>query len=79
MSTVYIVTISEIDAAKANTVDVEAFADKVAAEHWIDNQIAAKVAALDLPSSAVDGWYVELDGPTHTIQYDVKDRGLKER
>ena len=30
-----------------------------------------------LDSSAVDGWHIELDGPNHTIQYDVKERELK--
>ena len=77
MKTVCVVTISELMAAHANEVDVEAFANNDDAVSWIEMQIASKKETYHLDESAIDDWYVEIDGPTHTIQYDIKECVLK--
>ena len=70
MKTVCVVTISELMAAHANEVDVEAFANNDDAVSWSEAQIAEK-------KETYHDWYVEIDGPTHTIQYDIKECILK--
>lgn len=77
MKTVHVVTISELTATHENEVDVEAFANNDDAVAWIEKQIAEKKEAYHLDESAIDDWYVEIDGPTHTIQYDIKECLLK--
>lgn len=77
MKTVYVVIISEIDSAHANEVDVEVFAENDDAVAWVEKEIAEKMQTYNLDASAVDGWYVEIDGPTHTIQYDIQERTLR--
>ena len=77
MKTVYVVTISELMAAHANEVDVEAFANNDDAVAWIEKQIAEKKETYQLDESAIDDWYVEIDGPTHTIQYNIRECVLR--
>ena len=77
MKTVYVVTISEQMPVHANEVDVEAFTSNEDAVSWIEKQIAEKKETYHLDESAVDDWYVEIDGPTHTIQYDIRECVLR--
>ena len=77
MKAIYVVTISELSSAHENEVDVEAFANNDDAVSWIEKQIAEKKETYHLDESAIDGWYVEIDGPTHTIQYDKRECVLR--
>ena len=77
MKTVYVVTISELMAAHANEDDVEAFANNDDAVAWIEKQIAEKKETYQLDESAIDDCYVEIDGPTHTIQYNIRECVLR--
>ena len=73
MKTVYVVIISEMASTHTNEVDTEVFIEHDAAVSWIEKEIAEKIRTYHLEESAVDGWYVEIDGPTHTIQYDIRE------
>lgn len=77
MKTVYIVTISEQSSTHEAEVDVEAFSNNDDAVSWIKKQIAEKKETYHLDESAIDDWYVEIDGPTHTIQYDIRECVLR--
>ena len=77
VKTVYVVTISEMTSAHSDELDVEVFEKREAAEAWIEAEIAEKKMSYGLHDSAVDGWYVELDGPTHTLQYNVRECWLR--
>ena len=77
MKTVYVVTISELASTHENEVDVEAFANNDDAVSWIEMQIAEKKETYHLDESAIDDWYVEIDGPMHTIQYDIRECVLR--
>jgi hypothetical protein len=73
MKTVYVVIISEMASTHTNEVDTEVFIEHDAAVSWIEKEIGEKVQTYHLEESAVDGWYVEIDGPMHTIQYDIRE------
>ena len=73
MTTIYVVTISELASTHENEVDVEAFAKNSDAVSWIEQQIAEKRETYHLDESDIDGWHVEIDGPSHTIQYDIRE------
>ena len=77
METIYVVTISELASTHENEVDVEAFAKNSDAVSWIEQQIAEKRETYHLAEPDIDGWYVEIDGPSHTIQYDLKECVLR--
>ncbi len=77
MKTVYVVTISELMPVHANEVDVEAFANNDDAVSWIEKQIAEKKETYHLDESAIDDWYVEIEGPMHAIQYDIRECMLR--
>ena len=77
MKTVYVVTISELSSTHENEVDVEAFANNDDAVAWVEKQIAEKIETYRLDGSDIDGWYIEIDGPTHTIQYDIRECVLR--
>ena len=77
MRTVYVVTISELASTHENEIDVEAFVGHSDAVSWIEQQIAEKKETYRLAESDIDGWYVEIDGPSHTIQYDLKECVLR--
>lgn len=77
VKTVYVVTISEMTSVHSDELDVEVFEKKEAAEAWIEVDIAEKTTTYGLEVSAVDGWYVEPDGPTHTLQYNVMECWLR--
>ena len=77
MKTVYVVTISELASTHENEVAVEAFANNDDAVLWIEKQIAEKKETYHLDESAIDDWHVEIDGPTHTIQYDIRECVLR--
>ena len=77
MKTIYVVTISELASTHENEVDVEAFAKNSDAVSWIEQQIAEKRETYHLDESDIDEWYVEIDGPSHTIQYDLKECVLR--
>ena len=77
MTTIYIVTISELASMHENKVDVEAFAKNSDAVSWVEQQIAEKRETYHLGESDIDGWYVEIDGLSHTIQYDLKECVLR--
>lgn len=77
MKTVSVVMISEIFPSHANEVDVEVFGNNDDAVSWVEKEVAKKKRTYHLDESAVDGWYVEVDGPTHTIQYDIRERTLR--
>ncbi len=73
MKTVNVVINSEMASTHADEVDTEVFTEHDAAVSWIEKEIAEKVQTYHLEESAVDGWYVEIDGPMHTIQYDIRE------
>lgn len=70
---IYVVTIREVMDVYPDELDVEAFTSRDAAVAWINRQISDKIDLYNLKEGAVDGWCVEVDGPLHTIQYDVKE------
>lgn len=74
---VYVVTISECSPVHESELGVEAFADENVAEQWIESQIAEKRKTYELSDDDIDGWYVEIEGSLHTIQYDIKKCELK--
>ena len=73
MTTVYVVIISELASTHADEVGIEVFTKYDAAVSWIEKEIAEKIQTYHLAESAVDGWLVEIDGPKHTIQYDIRE------
>ena len=77
MKPIYVVTIREAVDMEPDTIDVEAFKSSDTAIAWIEREIAEKIDTYDLREGAVDGWCVEIGGPMHTIQYDVKECILK--
>ena len=77
MKPIYVVTIREVMDIYPDELDVEAFRSRDAAIAWIEKQISEKIDTYDLREGAVDGWCVEIDGPRHTIQYDLKMCVLK--
>ena len=77
MKPIYVVTIREVMDIYPDELDVEAFRSSDAAIAWIEKQISEKIDTYDLREGAVDGWCVEIGGPMHTIQYDVKECVLK--
>lgn len=77
MKTVYVVTISELASTHENEVDVEAFANNDDAVAWIEKQIAEKKETYHLDDSDIADWYVEIDGPMHAIQYDIRECVLR--
>lgn len=77
MKPIYVVTISELLSTHENEVDVEAFANNDDAVSWIGKQIAEKKETYHLDESAIDDWHVEIDGPLHTIQYDIRECMLR--
>ena len=53
---------------------VFAFERHEKAEQWIDGQIADLVQHYGLVADQdVDGWFVQLDGLTHTVQFDAEE------
>ena len=75
MRTVVVVTISETLLTHGNEVDTKAFSSLEKAEDWVERQIEEKVKDFHLDrDTAVDGWFVQIDGWNHTIQYDAKER-----
>ena len=76
MKTVNVVINSEMASTHADEVDTEVFTEHDAAVSWIEKEIAEKVQTYHLEEFAVDGWYVEIDGPMHTIQYDIRECAL---
>ncbi|MBP5320998.1 MAG: hypothetical protein J6334_08410 [Kiritimatiellae bacterium] len=77
MDVIHVVTISETVAIHANEIDVEAFVNYDDAVSWIEEQIKEKVDTYHLTEANIDGWYVEIDGPSHTIQYDIRECALR--
>ena len=73
MKPIYVVTIREVMDVYPDELDVEAFTSRDAAIAWIERQISEKMDTYDLSDGSVDGWCVEIGGPSHTIQYDVKE------
>ena len=73
MKPIYVVTIKETVDAEEDTIDVEAFRSRNAAVGWINKEISDMIDMYDLREGAVDGWCVEIGGPSHTVQYDVKE------
>ena len=76
MKAVYVVTISELASTHENEVDVEAFANNDDDVAWIEKQIAEK-KTYHLDDSDIADWYVEIDGPMHAIQYDIRECVLR--
>lgn len=75
MKTVVVVTISETLPTHENKVDTMVFGSLEKAEDWVERQIEEKVKDFHLDrDTAVDGWFVQIDGWNHTIQYDAKER-----
>ena len=72
---IVVVTISEILATHENAIDTMVFDSMENAEAWVERQIEEKVKDFDLDRDAsVDGWFVQIDGWQHTIQYDMKEK-----
>ena len=77
LKTVVVVTISETLATHENEVDTMVFGSQEKAEDWVERQIEEKVKDFHLDrDTAVDGWFVQIDGWNHTIQYDVKEKEI---
>lgn len=75
MKTVVVVTISETLATHENEVDTMVFDSMEKAETWVERQIEEKVRDFHLDrDTAVDGWFVKIDGWNRTIQYDAKEK-----
>ena len=70
---IYVVTIKEVFDTHEETIGVEAFRSRNAAIVWINKEMSDKIDMFDLSDGCVDGWCVEIGGPSHTIQYDVKE------
>jgi len=76
-NSVVVVTISEMLPVHGNEVDTMVFSDMDKASAWIEAQIDSYVKSFDLDrETAVDDWYLRLDGDSHTIQYDAKIRDV---
>lgn len=74
-STVAVVTISETLAPHEDEVDTMVFDSMEKAEAWIECQVDEKVKDFHLDrDSDVDGWFVQIDGWNHTIQYDASEK-----
>ena len=77
-SLVFVVTISEQRSDGTHETGVEVFGREDAAVEWIEATISALVEKHRLDAaSAVDGWFVKLDGWGHTIQFDVVEKALR--
>ncbi|MCQ2390027.1 MAG: hypothetical protein MJ240_01275 [Kiritimatiellae bacterium] len=75
MNKVVVVTISETMMLHKNEVDTLVFDSMEKAEVWIERQVEKMVKNFQLDrESDVDGWFVQIDGWNHTIQYDAKER-----
>ena len=75
MKTVVVVTISETLVTHENEVDTMVFDSMGKAETWVERQIEEKVKGFRLDrDAAVDGWFIQIDGWNHTIQYDAKEK-----
>lgn len=73
MKTVVVVTISETLTIHENEVDTMVFDLMEKAEAWVERQIEEKVKDFNLDRDLdVDGWFVQIDGWNHTIQYEAK-------
>jgi len=73
-TTVYVVTISEQFPYHGNDFEIEVFSTMDKAIAWIEEQISLLVKQGNLSPDAVDGWFVQLQDVTHTIQYNVHER-----
>ena len=75
MKTVVVVIISETLATHEDEVDSMVFDSMEKAEVWIERQIDEKVREFCLDrDSDVHGWFVQINGWNHTIQYDAKEK-----
>jgi len=75
---VVVVTISEMLPVHGNEVDTMVFSDFDKAEAWVEAQIDSYVQSYGLDrETAVDGWYLRIDGDLHTIQYDAKVKDVR--
>lgn len=73
-NTVAVVTISESFPLHGNAVSLRCFSSNEKAAKWIEKQIEERVRTFHLDrDAAVDGWFVKLEGETHTVQYDVHE------
>lgn len=71
---VSVVTISESFPQHGNAVSLRCFSSNEKAAKWIEKQIEERVRTFHLDrDAAVDGWFVKLEGETHTVQYDVHE------
>ena len=69
-----VVTISESFPLHRNAVSLRCFSSNEKAAKWIEKQIEERVRTFHLDrDAAVDGWFVKLEGETHTVQYDVHE------
>ncbi len=71
---VALVSIVERDAANAYEFTSKVFANIAKAEQWVESQITKLVRQYKIdPDSSVDGWFVQLDGWAHTVQFDIEE------
>ena len=69
-----VVTISESFPLHGNAVSLRCFSSNEKAAKWIEKQIEERVRTFHLDrAAAVDGWFVKLEGETHTVQYDIHE------
>ena len=69
-----VVTISESFPLHGNAVSLRCFSSNEKAAKWIEKQIEERVRTFHIDrDAAVDGWFVKLEGETHTVQYDVHE------
>ena len=77
MKTVVVVTVSETLPTHENEVDTIVFGSVGKAGAWVERQIEEKVKDFHLDrDTAVDGWFVQIDGWNHTIQYNAKEKEI---
>lgn len=75
---VVVVTISEMLPVHGNEVDTVVFSDMDKAAAWVEAQIDSYVTSFGLDrETAVDDWYLRIDGDSHTIQYDAKEKEVR--
>ena len=69
---VALVSIVERDVANSYEFTSKVFANIAKAEQWVESQITKLIKQYKLdPDISVDGWFVQLAGWAHTVQFDI--------
>lgn len=77
-SVVTVVRVSETFPSHDSEVSLRCFSSHEKAERWIEGQIGEKVNKFGLDrGSAVNGWFVMIDGWNHTLQYNLEELNVE--